>query len=141
MIQYRSLEINRQGYQEDSAEESLIIILEWLAAEGYLQNNHWLSVEFPCSRYSPFVKVICSMKNLQILRLSDNDLTLEDLAYVFQSCSKITNLYISKFEYAMFEMSEHLKNQLRPGFQRLRFFEFASSINKVSWPVIQETLT
>ncbi len=71
----------------------------------------------------------------------DDELTLEDLAYVFQSCSKINNLYISKFEFAMFEMSEHLKNQLRLGFQRLRFFGFTSSINKVSWPVIQETLT
>jgi hypothetical protein len=134
------LEINRQGFQEDSADESLII-LEWLAAGGYLQNNYWLLVEFSCSRSSPFFEVICSMKNLGTLRLMDDELTLEDLAYVFQSCSKINNLYISKFEFAMFEMSEHLKNQLRLGFQRLRFFGFTSSINKVSWPVIQETLT
>ena len=110
--------------------------------DGYLQNNHNLIVEFPRSSNSPFVKVVCSMKNLDTLRLSDSDLTLEDLAHVFQSCSKITRLHISKFEYTRFEISEHLKNQLRSGFQRLRFFGFTtSSINNDSWPLIQETLT
>jgi hypothetical protein len=81
------------------------------------------------------------MKNLQTLQLWENELTFEDLAHMFQSCPKIDYLHITDFKFTMLEMSEQLNNQLRPGFQRLRSFGFVTSFNKVSWPVIQETLT
>jgi hypothetical protein len=135
MILCRSLEI------VDSVDESLFTTLEWLSEEGYLQNNHYFTAGYPFSRSSRFVKVICSMKNLQTLQLWENELTFEDLARMFQSCPKITYLNITNFKFTMLEMFEQLKNQLRPGFQRLRSFAFATSFNKVSWPVIQETLT
>ncbi len=141
IIPCRSLEINRQGFQEDSADNSLIIILKWLAAEGYLKNNHLLVVKIPCSRSSPLFEVICSMRNLQTLGLFDSELTLEDLACVFLSCSDITFLNISEHTCTMFKKFEHIKNQLRPGFQRLQYFALASPINNIVWPVIQETLT
>jgi hypothetical protein len=129
---YRSLSIERQP------DESLLKILEQLAREGYLQNNRYLDVEFDCSSNPRFVEVICSMKNLKIL--FGRKLTLEDLAHVFESCSKITNLFIPANGRKMSEMAEHLKNQLRSGFQRLRYLDL-KQIDNDSWPVIQEMLT
>ena len=38
--------------------------------------------------------MICSMRELETLNLWHTELTLEDLAHVFMSCSKITNLSI-----------------------------------------------
>jgi hypothetical protein len=81
------------------------------------------------------------MRNLKTLRLWGNELTLGDLAHVFQSCPQITNLFLDNFRYTMFEMSEQLKIQLRSGFERLQCFAFESSINIFLWPVVQETLT
>ena len=123
------------------ADENIFSILKRLAGEGYLQNIRQLEVD-RVIRSPLIVELICLMKNLETLDLRDQEMTLDSLAHVFQSCSKITRLHISKFEYTRFEMSEHLKNQLRSGFQRLRFFGFTtSSINNDSWPLIQETLT
>jgi hypothetical protein len=88
MILYRLLEIKRLG------DEGLFNILERLADDGYLENNKKLIVEFPCSRSPRFFQMICSMRDLETLYLRHNELTLEDLAHVFMSCSKITNLSI-----------------------------------------------
>ena len=123
------------------ADKSLFTILEWLAAQGYLQNNQQFVVKYDCSHTSLFVKVICSMRNLKTLLLRGNELTLGNLAHVFQSCPQIANLFLTNFKYTMFEMSEQLKNQLRSGFERLRCFAFVSSIDEFLWPVIQETMT
>jgi hypothetical protein len=123
MILCRSLEIT------GLADESLFSILEWLSAEGYLQNNHQFVVKANCSRSSLFAKVICSMRSLETLRLWGNEPTLGDLAHIFQSCPQITNLFLKKIKYTMFGMSEQQKNQLRLGFQRLQCFAFSSSIN------------
>jgi hypothetical protein len=116
---YRSLIIERPP------DESLLKLLEWLAEEGFLQNN--LKLHF------------WSMKNLEELDLFVYE--PEVLARVFESCSKITDLLIDTYEYETREMAEHLKNQLRSGFQRLRRFEFGCFIDNDSLPVIQEMLT
>jgi hypothetical protein len=100
-----------------------------------------LIVTFEGPRSSRFVEVICSMKNLEQLHLFDYELIPEVLARVFQSCSKITDLRITATEYEMFKMPDQLKSQLRPSFQRLRYFYFQCSIDNYSWLVIQEMLT
>jgi len=131
---YRLLELTHL------ADENLFSILKRLAGEGYLQNNRQLEV-WPTIRSCLIVELICSMKNLESLDLRDQELTLNSLAHVFQSCSKLTDLYIATNEYKTFEMDGHLKNHLRLGFQRLRYFSLSCFINKDSWPVIQEILT
>ena len=135
MILYRSLKFKRLP------DESLFKSLERLAAEGLLQNNRKLIVTFegPCS--SRFGEVICSMKNLEKLHLINYELIPEILAHVFQSCSKITDLSIKITEDETLKMLEHLKNELKPSYQRLRYFDFQCIIDNDSWPVIQEMLT
>ena len=135
MILYRSLKFKRLP------DESLFKSLERLAAEGLLKNNRKLIVKFKRPRSSRFVEVICSMKNLEKLHFFYYELTLEILAHVFQSCSKITELRITDTEDEPLKMPEHLKNQLRSSFQRLRYFHFQCIILNKSWPVIQEMLT
>ena len=132
---YRSMLIERLP------DDSLFKILERLVEEGYLQNNRKLGVNLYVSLSSRFVEVICSMKNLESLGLGAHDLTPDVLAHVFQSCSKITNLFVSTKTYKTLEMAEHLKNQLKSGFQKLRYFIFECSIDNDTWPVIQEMLT
>ena len=132
---YRSLVLTRLP------DESLFKILERLAIEGYLLNNRKLFVTFKGSRSSRFDELICSMKNLEKLDLLSCDLTLEVLALVFQSCSKIIELNISIWGFKTPEVPEHLKNQLKSGFQRLRYFEFECLVEDDTWPVIQEMCT
>jgi hypothetical protein len=134
MTLYRSLKFKRLP------DESLFRFLERLAEEGYLQNNRQLIVTFDCSCSSRFVELIFSMKNLEKLNLFDSDLTLEVLAHAFQSCSKLIDVNIMS-TYGILQMPEHLKNQLRPSLQRLRYFDFRCSIDNDSWPVILEMLT
>jgi hypothetical protein len=135
MISYRSLVIR-------PTDKSHFTILRRLGGkDGYLQNAHQLRMpafKFSWKFRSQLVKVFCSMKNLEEIYLKWQ-LTLEDLAHVFQSCSKITNLHIATFDYNTLEMSEYLKNQLRSGFQKLRRLDVVCA--KDSWPVIQEMLT
>jgi hypothetical protein len=115
--------------------------LERLAEKGYLQNNQHFGEIQPCLFHMPpFCGVICSMKNLAKLNL-EYDLTLEDLARVFQSCSKLTELHISASEFEMDEMDEDVFNQLRSGFQRLRWLDLEYFIDNDSWPGFQEMLT
>jgi hypothetical protein len=117
--------------------------VEQLAGEGYLQTNRQLecNVKFANVDCSRFVELICSMKNLETLNLFDHELTPDVLAHVFQSCYKLTNLHIATYKYKTHEMAEHLKNQLRSGFQRLRRLHLVCFIDKVKWPAIQEILT
>jgi hypothetical protein len=68
-------------------------------------------------------------------------MTLEDLARVFQSCSKLVELRIATYGCETLEMAEHLKDQLRSGFQKLRCLNLVCLIDNGSWPVIQEMLT
>jgi hypothetical protein len=92
--------------------------------------------------YVIFVKVICSLKNLKKLDLyCECERTLEDLARVFQSCSKLTELNTSAFGCKMDEMTEDLIDKLRPGFQRLRRLDILCSINNDSWLGFQKMLT
>jgi len=114
---YRSLSIERPP------DESLLKLLERLAEEGYLQNNLKLDVQFHCSRNSRFFEVICSMKNLETLKLFEDDLTLDSLTHVFQSCPKLIELHICTQVCITQKMDNHLKNQLKSGFQRLRWFD------------------
>ena len=139
---YRSLSIKPN--------ESLLKILERLAGKGYLQNNRQfkchlrlaqLFMKFDRSHSSCFFELICSMKNLEELNLFGYVLTPDGLAHLFQSCSKLTNLYIGIHYWETLEIDERLKNQLKTGFQRLRCLKLGCSIDKVTWPVIQELLT
>jgi hypothetical protein len=114
--------------------------LERLAEDGFLQNNRKL-IEANFSHNSQLIEVISSMKNLEILVITCNNLTLEDLAPVFQSCSKLIELRIATYGSKTFEMAEHLKDQLRSGFQKLRCINLVCCIDNGSWPVIQEMLT
>ena len=119
--------------------ERLFRILERLAEEGFLQNNRKLDVQLNCPRNSRFFEVICSMKNLETLSLIDYNLTLDALAQVCQSCPKLTDLHIAATKLVM---CEHLKQQLRPAFQRLRKFALECGFHYIySWPVIQEMCT
>ncbi len=128
---YRSLEIKdeRDDYK----------IVERLAEKGYFQNTQqFIGFESDLSNISSFVKIICSMKNLEKSSLPDH-LTLGDFALVFQSCSKLIELDISASEFELDKMDGALIDQLRPGFQRLRCLYLDCSM--VSWAGIQEMLT
>ena len=122
-------------------DESLFKILERLAVERYLQNNRKFIATCNWSRTSRFVEVISSMKNLETLNSFGHYLTPEFLARVFQSCSKLIELDIANFGRETREIAENLKNQLKSGFQRLRYFSFLCFITNDSWPRIQEMLT
>jgi hypothetical protein len=121
-------------------DENLLKILEHLAVEGYLQNNQQLKhVLHDFSHIPMFFEVICSMKNLEKLDFNYK-MTLEDLARVFQSCSKLVKLRIATYGCETLEVAEHLKDQLRPGFQKLRCLNLVCLIDDDSWPVIQKML-
>jgi hypothetical protein len=83
-------------------DEAPLKLLERLTEKGYLINNqqfeHGGYSEFASGllNISPFVDVICSMKNLRTMFL-DCELTLENLAHVFQSCYKLIELQIPLF--------------------------------------------
>ena len=129
---YRSLWIDRI--------ESNLKILERLAEKGHLQNTKKCEgFEFDMLHTSSFLKVICSMKNLEKLTLKTYHLTLEDLAPVFQSCSNLIELNIFATGSEIDEMGEVLIDQLRSGFRRLRRVD--CSIVNNSWPGIPEMLS
>ena len=130
MILYRSLLID--------IDTRNLKILERLAEKGYLRNTQQFK-GFPFA--FSFVPIICSMKNLGKLTLTACHLKLEDLAPVFQSCSKLSELNIKATGLQMDEMGDVLFDQLRSGFRRLRRLEVACSIFNDTWPGIQEMLT
>jgi hypothetical protein len=128
-------------------DESLVKILERLAEEGCLQNNHKLDMRWPETEFdSRIVELICSMKNLENLDLSNHVLLPHVLAHILQSCSKITNLRLHMADFdceidEIFTMDEHLKSQLRPGFQRLQYFHIQCYIVEDTCLGFQEMLT
>jgi hypothetical protein len=131
------LEIDDLEDEEEEGRKILFKILERLAEKGYFQNTQQFHrCQFSLYNNSSFVKIIRSMKKLEILTTDAHYLTLEDLALVFQSCSKLVvlDIYIHQFE-----MDEAVIDQLKPGFQRLRRLNLECAI--VSWAGIQEMLT
>jgi glutaredoxin-related protein len=134
---YRSLEIDDDN---DVCDERLFKILERLAENGYLQNTRQFEgARADLSNISSFVKIICSMNNLEKLISLTDHLTLRDLALVFQSCSKLAELHIPTLKFEFDKMDGVLIDHLRPGFKRLRCLELECSM--VLWAGIQEMLT
>ena len=84
-------------------------------------------------------QVIRSMNNLEKLSLLKCKLTLTDVSQLFRSCPKLTELRLMLFDNQKVGTGEELKNELRPGFQRLRRFEFDWDMN--SGQVVQEIFT
>ena len=124
------------------SKERNLKILERLAEKGYLQNTRHLGVfEFDSLLTSSFVPFFCSMKNLEKLTLTVDDLKLEDFAPVFQSCSNLSELNISATVFKIDEMDGDLVDQLRSGFRKLRRLGIRYCINNDSWQGIQEMLT
>ena len=138
MIFNRSLTIVRTA--DYAITKSLLTSLEQLAEEGFFKNNRQLVVRFrsdwPLS--PPLFGIIRPMINLEILKLLDCQLKIEQVAPLFQSCPKLTELHLSL---VACEMDEDLKNQLRPGFQRLRFVGLEWYMDNNMWSVIQEMCT
>ena len=131
---YRSLEINNER------DESLVKIVERLAEKGYFKNTQqFIGFESDLSNISSFVKIICSMKNLEKLTSNADHQRLGDLALVFQSCSKLIKIHIPTLKFEFDNMDGALIDQLRPGFQRLRCLDLDCSM--VLWAGIQEMLT
>jgi hypothetical protein len=103
-------------------------------------------VKFDRLSIARLFQVICSMNNLEKLHLLECNLTLtEDLPQLFRSCPKLTELRVrlsdsNRVDRERFErMNEHLKNELRSGFQRLRLVEHHWVID--SFPEFQEIFT
>ena len=125
--------------------------MEYLVDRGFLENNRLLRVSLDWLTMGANYRIlrdICSMNNLEKLDLIYNELTLEDLALLFRSCPKLNNLQLTNFQLNKQEkekdegLDEELKNQLRPGFQRLQHLNLIKcGICSDSWPVIQEMLT
>jgi hypothetical protein len=139
MILDRSLEY--RGYTGLNDVSSLIT-LERLADGAYLENNRQMYLDRWVSSIPRLFRVICSMTNLEKLHFFNCNLTdtvLKDLACVFQSCPKLTELHLILFRSLKLEMNGDLKKDLRPGFQRLRVFELHFGID--SWLVMQEIFT
>ena len=114
--------------------------LQRLADGGFFKNNRQMIVEWYWPCIHRFCQVLRSMTDLEKLRLLKWELKLtEDLPKLFRSCPKLTELHLKLVESRKLEMSECLKNKLRPGFQRLRLVELDWEID--SWPVIQEMFT
>ena len=104
--------------------ESYLITLERLIDGGYFQYNRKMIADSLWPSIPRFFQVICSMTNLEKLILSDQTVTLteENIASLLQSCPKLTELQLKLSEGQELEISEELKNELRPGCQQLRFF-------------------
>ena len=109
--------------------ESLVTILERLAAGGFLTNNRQWFVGYEWTRGPWLSQMIRSLSNLEKVYLDFNLTLTEDLPQLFQSCLNLTDLYIRSFdpnpvEHEWFEqMNEKLINELRLAFQRLRLLE------------------
>jgi hypothetical protein len=123
-----------------------LITLRRLADGGYFQNTRQMIVDSWWPSIPRFFRVICSMTSLEKLELLSWKLILagEDLAQLFRSCPRLTELHLrlrdsKRFDHHMLESNEELENELRPGFERLRLFELHWSID--SWPVIQGIFT
>jgi hypothetical protein len=116
-----------------------INFLNRLIAEGFFNNNRQLAVSH-CHSFSYLTyKLIRSMKNLETFHSSYlSYVTLEDLACLFRSCPKLTQLHFRLPERQ--ELGEDLKNELRSGFQRLEHLSIDCHMDNDSFLVIREML-
>jgi hypothetical protein len=139
MILDRSLTYQTSNYFAHNSDDRLII-LEQLVDGGYFQNNRQIIVP-SCGCWPSIPRLfqkILSMTNLEKLLYLELRLA-EDLPQLFRSCPKLIELRLKLVESPKLEMNEKLKNELQPGFQRLRFFEL--EWGEHSWPGIPEILT
>jgi hypothetical protein len=116
-------------------------IFERLVEEGFLKNSCKLYELCYWSNIPRFLRYICCMKKLQSLHLDKCQLTLEQLSTLFRSCPELVELNLGLDLSLKSDMDEHLKNELRRGFEKLRLFVLNGYINNDSWPVIQEIMS
>jgi hypothetical protein len=80
------------------------------------------------------------MADLETLSLLEWKLTLtQDVPQLLRSCPNLTELRLNLAEKQKVEMNEEIKNEFRPGFQRLKICELTLDMN--SCPIIQEMFT
>ena len=130
---------NNKIFYHAQIPDGLLTILKRLADGGFFKNNRQWIVDVGWSRGSWMFQVIRSMNNLEKLSLLECKLTLTDVSQLFRSCPKLTELRLMLFDNQKVGKGEELKNELRPGFQRLRRFEFDWDMN--SGQVVQEIFT
>ena len=115
--------------------KNLLKILELLVDEGFLKNNCELvisSADCMVAQFegrtlgSRYLQVIYSMNNLEKLVILEYDMTVADLAHLFQSCPNIIHLRLKLFRQDLWDMKDDLSlNQLILGFQKLQLLEVA----------------
>ena len=115
--------------------KNLLKILELLVDEGFLKNNCELvisSADCMVAQFerrtlgSRYLQVIYSMNNLEKLVILEYDMTVADLAHLFQSCPNISHLRLKLFRHDILESkNDLLQNQLRLGFQKLQHLQIA----------------
>ena len=116
-------------------------IFEQLAEDGFLRNNRSLTVFESIPRRKKFFLSVCSMSNLEVLEMHDCKLIFDDLALLFKSCPRLTKLCLNPFKCNKLGWDQDMKNSLKPGFQRLKFFRLEGYVPEDSWSVIQEIFT
>ena len=133
----RSLNDKKSYYEQKY--ESRLIALERLVEGGNFLNVRQMIASSWWPSIPRFFRVICSMTNLEKIELMNLEMALieEDLARLFRSCPKLTELHLALCDLPL-ETNEELKNELRSGCQRLKIFELHWDI--VSCPIIQEIL-
>jgi hypothetical protein len=137
MILDRSLKDETPFYEPN--DENRLITLERLADGGYFRNTRLVTVNWRWPSVTQLSRVICYMTNLEKLSLLEWGLPLTKVPQLFRSCHNFTELRMAVVDRQKLEITEGLKNELRPGFQRLKIFELENWIN--SWPAIQEIFT
>ena len=132
----RSLTDQTFSYEQ----ESRLITLERLANGGYFRNNRQMIVNSRWQSVPQLLQVIRSMADLETLSLLEWKLTLtQNVPQLLRSCPNLTELRLNLAEKQIVEMNEEIKNELRPGFQRLKICEL--TWDKNSCPIIQEMFT
>ena len=133
-------------FYDGEKHEHRLITLERLADGGYFENTRKVIMDSWWPSIPRFFRVICSMTSLEKLGLMSWKLLLteKDLAKLFLSCPRLTELHLSlsdsiRFDRQMLEANEELENELRSGFERLKLFELQCHVD--SWPVIQTIFT
>ena len=121
---YRSLVIIGPDDNTAAAHNSLHKILKLLVDEGFLKNNCELVISSPFNSRllgSQYLHLIYSMNNLRKLDIVEYEVTVADLAHLFQSCPNIIHLHLKLFRHDILESKNDLsQNQLRLGFQKLQ---------------------